>query len=80
MLAADMGENVKPLLEHGYGLTIFGSDFSCGDRLKRLYGDLNYQFQAGSLLALPYAERSFDVVISYRLIAHMTQWREVMQS
>jgi len=72
------GQNVKPLLEHGYRLTIYGSDFSCLYRVKNLYGDLNYQFQAGSLLALPYADRSFDIVISYRLISHMTQWREVI--
>jgi len=73
------GQNVKPLLEHGYGLTIYGSDLSCRNRVKRLYGDSSYTFQAGPLLALPFADRSFDVVISYRLISHTAQWRKVIE-
>jgi 2-polyprenyl-3-methyl-5-hydroxy-6-metoxy-1,4-benzoquinol methylase len=72
------GQNVKPLLEHGYPLTIYGSHSSCINRVKRLHGDRGYEFQAGSLLALPFADRSFDVVISYRLISHMVQWRKVI--
>ena len=33
------------------------------------------KFQVGNVLALPYADNSFDVVISYRFLAHVGQWQ-----
>lgn len=66
-----------PLTEAGYKVTVVGSAASCEERLSRLARErsLDIPFFVGDLLNLPLPDRSFDVVLSLRLISHITSWK-----
>lgn len=66
------------LVERGYRLTVAGSREVCRARLDRALPAGSFEFQACDLLRLPYADRSFDVVIAFRLLAHVPRWRELV--
>lgn len=68
-----------PLVERGFDVTVVGSGEVCRDRLDRLLPRDQFAFQACDLLRLPFADRSFDVVIAFRLIAHVERWRELVR-
>ena len=51
-------------------VTVVGSDESCATRLN---GD-DVTFAIGNMLDLPFAERSFDTLVSVRLISHIENW------
>jgi SAM-dependent methyltransferase len=70
-----------PLTEAGYKVTVVGSNDSCNDRLSRLARErsLNIPFFVGDLLNLPLSDRSFDVVISLRLISHVVSWKGLVR-
>lgn len=63
------------LVASGHTVTVLGSDESCQTRLRPLLEADQCQFQVGNVLALPYEDNSFDIVISYRFLAHVKQWR-----
>lgn len=62
------------LLEDGHKLVVLGSDESCGTLLTAVDSD-RFEFRSGSLLQLPFAENEFDLVISYRILAHIGDWQ-----
>ena len=62
------------LVNAGFDVTVFGSDDSCCERLDREVGAGQYSFASGSLLDLPFAEDSFDVVLGFRLLPHLNHW------
>ncbi|HEY8369898.1 MAG TPA: class I SAM-dependent methyltransferase [Thermodesulfobacteriota bacterium] len=72
------GQLVRPLLDRGYDVTVFGSDPVCGARLAAEPGGAGWRFEWGDLLALPYADRAFDLVVSYRLLPHVTRWEALV--
>lgn len=55
-------------------VSVVGSDEQCGTRLRSFHGTA-IPFYAGDLLALPFADRTFDTVTSVRLISHMENRR-----
>jgi SAM-dependent methyltransferase len=59
-----------PLLDAGCKVTVLGSDGSCFERVHRLYGE-QVRCVEGDLLAPPFPEQSFDVVVSIRMLAHI---------
>ncbi len=63
-----------PLSKAGYAVTVVGSDESCGARLKPLVDQGRCRFEVGNLRALPYPDRSFDVVVCFRLLPHSVSW------
>jgi SAM-dependent methyltransferase len=63
-----------PLIDAGYAVTVVGSDSSCGARLKQLVDRGTCRFDVGNLRALPYADRSFDAVVCFRLLPHSVAW------
>lgn len=65
---------VAPLTIEGCIVTVFGSDVKCSVRLKGVYADA-VPFYAGNLLTLPFGNRSYDTIVSVRLISHMENWR-----
>ncbi|HYO12090.1 MAG TPA: class I SAM-dependent methyltransferase [Thermoanaerobaculia bacterium] len=73
------GQLAVPLVEHGFDVTVAGSSEICRERLDRLLPEDRFAFQACDLLRLPFADRSFDVVIAFRLIAHVERWRELVR-
>lgn len=66
------------LVERGYKVTVVGSREVCRARLDRALPAGSFEFQACDLLRLPYEDRSFDVVIAFRLLAHVPRWRELV--
>lgn len=68
-----------PLAARGFEVTVAGSGEVCRHRLDRLLRPDSFAFQACDLLRLPFAERSFDVVVAFRLLAHMPRWRELLR-
>lgn len=68
------GQTTGPLVEAGYDVTVHGSEAVCAERIRPFIDSGRARFEAGSLLALPFCDRSFDVVVSYRLLPHVTAW------
>lgn len=66
------------LVNRGYKVTVAGSREVCRARLDRALPAGSFEFQACDLLRLPYADRSFDIVIAFRLLAHVPRWRELV--
>lgn len=65
-----------PLVAHGYRVTVAGSEEACRARLDRSLPPGSFDFQACDLLNLPFPDRSFDVVLAFRLLAHLQSWRQ----
>lgn len=59
-----------PLLGAGCRVTVLGSNQGCFERVRRLHGAV-VECVEGDLLAPPFAEQSFDVVIAIRMLAHL---------
>lgn len=67
-----------PLARRGHRVTVVGSDDSCRRRLDADMAAGRVSFTTGNLIALPFADRSFDVAISIRLVPHCARWRELI--
>jgi 2-polyprenyl-3-methyl-5-hydroxy-6-metoxy-1,4-benzoquinol methylase len=72
------GQVTGPLVDAGYQVTVLGSAPRCESRVKRWTRDGKAGFAAGDLLSPPFPERSFDVVLSYRLLPHVRRWPELV--
>jgi 2-polyprenyl-3-methyl-5-hydroxy-6-metoxy-1,4-benzoquinol methylase len=72
------GQLAGPLVEAGYDVTVVGSDPACHERVRALVEAGRARFQSADLLRLPFADRSFDVALSFRLLPHVTRWRELV--
>jgi len=73
------GQNVNIMNTLGHKLTILGSDLSC----KYLLTDALYNgaatFSVGDLKGLPFKDDEFDVVLCYRVMAHIDDWKMLVQ-
>ncbi|MGF1480876.1 MAG: class I SAM-dependent methyltransferase [Cyanophyceae cyanobacterium] len=69
------GQLTGSLIEHDYQVTVLGSAEICEARIQAFVNANLCQFKVGNVLKLPYPDRTFDVVISYRFLAHVTQWQ-----
>ena len=67
-----------PLVAAGHAVTVLGSEASCEARVREWTGTGRARFVAGDLLAPPIPERSYDVVLSYRLLPHVRRWPELV--
>lgn len=66
------------LVERGFRVTVAGSEEVCRERLDRALSPESYDFRACDLLGMPFPDRSFDIVVSLRLLAHVERWRELI--
>jgi hypothetical protein len=66
------------LVERGFRVTVAGSEEVCRERLDRVLPPGSFDFRACDLLALPFPDRSFDVVVALRLLAHVERWRDLV--
>jgi SAM-dependent methyltransferase len=69
-----------PLVAGGFRVTVLGSEAACEARLREWTGAGRARFLTGDLLAPPLPDRSFDVVLSYRLLPHVRRWPELVAS
>ena len=68
------GQLAHPLAREGYEVTVVGSDPSCAHRIQSLIDDGRCRFVVGNVIDLPFADRSFDAVICFRLLTHCERW------
>lgn len=68
------GQNIGPILKLGHKFTIVGSIASSKQIIQSSIDNRSVNYMEGSLLDLPCADCSFDVVISYRILAHIQDW------
>ncbi|OGR15710.1 MAG: hypothetical protein A2X81_06675 [Desulfobacterales bacterium GWB2_56_26] len=68
----------EPLVKNGFAVTVTGSADSCRERLDQRLAPLDFEYRTCDSLALPFADRSFAVVMSFRLLPHVTKWRELI--
>jgi len=64
-----------PLVDAGYDVTVYGSSDLCAARVRPWTENGRARFLAGSLERLAAADRAFDLVISFRLLPHLADWR-----
>jgi len=72
------GQYTRVLVEHGYGVTVIGSRPETGRLIADLVESGDCRFFAGNLLSLPFPDHSFDIVTSFRLLAHLPDWRRLV--
>ncbi len=68
------GQLLPYLLENGYEVTILGSDESCFTRLSEWRDSGQCRCVSGNIMDPPFADGSFDIVISFRMLAHIYDW------
>ncbi len=72
------GQLTGSLIDNGYQVTVLGSAEVCKKRIQNwLDADL-CSFKIGNVLNLPYPDGAFDIVISYRFLAHLTEWQQFL--
>ncbi|MCP3929455.1 MAG: class I SAM-dependent methyltransferase [Bacteroidetes bacterium] len=67
-----------PLINKGYNVTVTGSDDSCKKRLENCITDKVYGYETCNMLSLPFENNSFDVVLAFRLLPHVSRWKELI--
>lgn len=72
------GQLTSPLVAAGYRVTVQGSSPACRERVDSLIQAGRIEFVASSILALPFPDRSFDTVVSVRLLPHCERWPELI--
>lgn len=72
------GQLTGPLVAAGYDVTVYGSAEACAARVRPWTEDGRARFRAGRLDRLDAADRAFDVVLSYRLLPHVEDWRALV--
>ncbi len=63
-----------PLINNGHHVNVLGSNEQCSRKLESYIQSGKCLFKVGKLLELPFADKSFDVVLSFRQVSHMTDW------
>ena len=70
------GQLTGALVENNFDLTVLGSDESCRARISQYLETYRCTFEVGDILDLPYPDQSFGVVVSFRLLPHVTLWEQ----
>ena len=72
------GQLTTTLVQHGYQVTVLGSADVCKQRVRKYVDENRCSFKVGNILDLPYPDQAFDVVVSYRLLPHVTRWERFL--
>lgn len=72
------GQTALPLSKLGRAVTILGSSPACGMRMRQHIENGSISFKCGNLVELPFEDRSFDGVVSFRLMSHCTAWKQLI--
>jgi 2-polyprenyl-3-methyl-5-hydroxy-6-metoxy-1,4-benzoquinol methylase len=68
------GQLAIPLCSAGFKVTVLSSADECRKRISGILSSGQCRFDVGNIIALPYADRSFDTSLSFRLLPHCEQW------
>jgi len=72
------GQIALPLITQKKAVTILGSSHVCAARIQTLIDAGAVTFKVGNLIQLPFESRSFDSVVSFRLMSHCTAWKTLI--
>jgi SAM-dependent methyltransferase len=72
------GQTAVPLVQKGHPVTVAGSGSLDSMRLATLLPREAFRFETCDLLHLPFEDRSFDIVLSFRLLPHIEEWPELI--
>ncbi|MBK8020916.1 MAG: class I SAM-dependent methyltransferase [Chloroflexi bacterium] len=75
-LGGGHGQLTKALVQRQFDVTVAGSSEACKARIHSFVERDLAKFDVVDFLNLPYNDRSFGVVISYRLLPHLKYWRQ----
>lgn len=67
------GQIARPLLKTGHDVTVLASSEAAFGQAARLR-DRGLKLVVGSLMDPPFADQSFDIVVSFRIMAHIGDW------
>ena len=73
------GQLTVPLCRDGWAVTVLGSDESCRHRVQSAVDSGLCRFMAGNVIALPFPDNTFDVVLCFRLLTHCERWPELVR-
>jgi 2-polyprenyl-3-methyl-5-hydroxy-6-metoxy-1,4-benzoquinol methylase len=68
------GQLAVPLCRDGYKVTVLGSSESCRTRIADILASGRCAFKVGNVIELPFPDKSFDVVIAFRMLTHCQNW------
>lgn len=72
------GQLTEPLVQSGYKVVVLGSSEICQKRIQEFVGQGLCRFTTGNILELPYPDEAFDIVMSFRLLPHVTKWKKLI--
>lgn len=72
------GQLAIPLCRNNFSISVLGSSESCRKRISGIVDTGKCTFTVGNVTALPFPDRSFDTVISFRLLTHCEQWPKLI--
>jgi 2-polyprenyl-3-methyl-5-hydroxy-6-metoxy-1,4-benzoquinol methylase len=67
-----------PLRQAGFEVTVLGSAPECAVRLEPHVARGEIRFVVGNVVEMPFEDRSFDIVVSVRLLTHCKQWQKLV--
>ena len=71
------GQSARPLLAAGHKVTVMSSSRAAWGQI----ADLDHpelERTVGPLLELPFADKSYDVVLAFRMMAHVGNWQQLL--
>lgn len=72
------GQLARPMANAGFDVTVLGSAPVCQERIADLVAENRCKFVVGNVIQLPFEDRSFDAVVSVRLLPHCERWPELI--
>ncbi|MBI1882811.1 MAG: class I SAM-dependent methyltransferase [Chlamydiae bacterium] len=72
------GQMLEGLLRSGHHVTVLGSAAICSERIQKFLKQGSCEFKVGNILALPFPDQAFDVVLSFRLLPHVREWKKLI--
>jgi len=77
-LGGGHGQLLPLLAQSGYETIEYGSASICHKMLRQRHPQKNQQNVTGDMVKLPFANRSVEMVIYVRLLAHIDEWPELI--
>jgi SAM-dependent methyltransferase len=69
------GQLTRPLVDAGHEVTVYASGAeACGADVRALADSGRIELRCGDLLHAPWDDRTFDAVLSFRLLPHAHHW------